>query len=260
MWLAERARQAGLEPAGDDGTYFQFWPLKQVRLSASSSVALGSTALAYLADVVVFMFKTAFIDAPLVLAGDGKADALANLDLEGKVAVIRMTPPARQIPQNVSLRPARYAFANVTERVPAVVPLSSIVAVLNADMIGGNSPDSAALLGVQPPHLNSRDLADMALRANDQVSRFGLDTLWDRPSHPENWYFRSDHVPYARLGIPSIYFSSLPHPLYHTPLDDPGHINFAKVTRIARWMSATGWTAANASERVKPIPDSRPER
>lgn len=44
----------------------------------------------------------------------------------------------------------------------------------------------------------------------------------------------------ARLGIPSLYFSSLPHPLYHTPLDDPKHINYAKVTRIARWMSATG--------------------
>src|SRR5688500_15687590 len=25
-WIAERARAAGLDPAGDDGTYFQFWP------------------------------------------------------------------------------------------------------------------------------------------------------------------------------------------------------------------------------------------
>jgi hypothetical protein len=27
-WLAERARAAGLEPAGEDGTYFQFWPTR----------------------------------------------------------------------------------------------------------------------------------------------------------------------------------------------------------------------------------------
>ncbi|HEX8431158.1 MAG TPA: hypothetical protein VF625_07715, partial [Longimicrobium sp.] len=27
VWVAERAREAGLLPAGDDGTYFQFWPL-----------------------------------------------------------------------------------------------------------------------------------------------------------------------------------------------------------------------------------------
>jgi Zn-dependent M28 family amino/carboxypeptidase len=33
------------------------------------------------------------------------------------------------------------------------VPRDQIVAVLNADMIGGNHPDTAGLLGVQPPHL-----------------------------------------------------------------------------------------------------------
>jgi hypothetical protein len=38
------------------------------------------------------------------------------------------------------------------------VPLSSIVAVLNADMIGMNATDSAALLGSLPPHRNSADL------------------------------------------------------------------------------------------------------
>jgi Iap family predicted aminopeptidase len=354
------------------------------------------------------------------LAGSGRADAMAALDLEGKVAVVQMSPPQRELPRDISVRPFRYAMANVVERVAGIaakkpaaivfvadavadsgwefvvglkgtygldfnegllglptavpvlwvhqramallaqpgqrlkatliaeritypsvnvvarvrgtdpalrdeyvlfsahqdhdgikapvagdsiwngaddnasvsvgilaigrawarqparrsalfvwhgaeekgllgsryhaanpaVPIKSITAVLNADMIGANSPDSAALLGVQPPHLNSRVLADMGLRANDLVSKFALDTLWDRPNHPENWYFRSDHVPYARLGIPSLYFSSLPHPLYHTPLDDPEHINYAKVTRVTRWMSAAGWMAANAAERV----------
>lgn len=31
VWLAEQARKAGLEPAGDDGTYFQFFPLIRER-------------------------------------------------------------------------------------------------------------------------------------------------------------------------------------------------------------------------------------
>jgi len=429
-WLAERARQAGMEPAGDDGTYFQFWPLKQVRLASTSTVTVGGTSLAFPADVIAFTLRTTTIDGPVALAGDGRPAALDGLDLEGKVAVVRMSPPARALPENISVRQFRYAMANVVERVPAiaakkplaivlvadavadsgwdfvtglkgsygldygesllgvspsvpvlwvherslpllsapaqrlkadlvaerfifpsvnvvarvrgtdpalrdeyvlfsahqdhdgikapvagdsiwngaddnasvsvgilaigrawarkparrsalfvwhgaeekgllgsryhaahpVVLLGSIVAVLNADMIGGNSPDSAALLGVQPPHLNSQDLADMGLRANEQVGHFALDTLWDRPTHPEGWYFRSDHVPYARLGVPSLYFSSLPHPIYHTPLDDPAHINYAKVTRIARWMSATGWLAANTTARVRPIAAARVER
>ncbi|MGE0556001.1 MAG: M28 family metallopeptidase, partial [Gemmatimonadales bacterium] len=141
-----------------------------------------------------------------------------------------------------------------------VVPRDSIVAVLNADMIGSNSPDSAGLLGAQPPHLNSRELADLALQANEAVGRFALDSLWDRPDHPEGWYFRSDHVPYARLGIPSLYFSSLPHPRYHTPADEPDAIDYAKLTRIARWMYATGWAAATRADRVRLSADSAASR
>ena len=80
------------------------------------------------------------------------------------------------------------------------VPHSQIIAVLNADMIGRNNPDSAALLGVQPPHRNSNALVDAALRANAELTQFKLDTIWDRPTHPEGWYFRSDHLPYARAG------------------------------------------------------------
>src|SRR5271169_3604255 len=35
-WVAERAREAGLQPAGDNGTYFQFFPIERMRVSASS--------------------------------------------------------------------------------------------------------------------------------------------------------------------------------------------------------------------------------
>ena len=49
------------------------------------------------------------------------------------------------------------------------VPHSQIVAVLNGDMIGRNNPDSAALLGAQPPHRNSNALVEAALRANAEL-------------------------------------------------------------------------------------------
>jgi Zn-dependent M28 family amino/carboxypeptidase len=141
-----------------------------------------------------------------------------------------------------------------------VVPAERIVAVLNADMIGSNHPDSAAFLGAQPPHRNSTELAAMGLEANARVSRFQLDTLWDRPTHPEGWYFRSDHLPYARAGIPAIYFSTLPHRLYHTPADQPASLNIAKLARVTRWMYATGWLAAEAAKRPALDPGFRLER
>ncbi len=130
-----------------------------------------------------------------------------------------------------------------------VVPLAQIVAVLNGDMIGRNHPDSATLLGAQPPHRNSKELVDMALQANAATGRFVLDSLWDRPTHPEGWYFRSDHVPYARLGVPALIYSTNLHDDYHTAGDIPERIDYAKLARMARWMYLTGWYVANAPRR-----------
>ena len=128
-----------------------------------------------------------------------------------------------------------------------VVPLAQMVAVLNGDMIGRNHPDSATLLGAQPPHRSSSDLVAMALRANELTGRFTLDSLWDRPTHPEGWFFRSDHLPYARMNVPALMYSTNLHDDYHTPRDRPERIDYAKLTRMARWMYATGWAAGNAS-------------
>jgi hypothetical protein len=136
-----------------------------------------------------------------------------------------------------------------------VVPLDHIVAVLNGDMLGRNSPDTAALLGSQPPHRNSVALVQMAIDANRATSHFVIDSLWDRPSHPEGWYFRSDHVPYAERRVPSLFFSSNLHNDYHTPRDEPKTIDYGKLTRITRWMYMTGWLAANSAQRPAVDPD-----
>lgn len=130
------------------------------------------------------------------------------------------------------------------------VPKDSIVAVLNADMIGRGPADSAALLGRFPPHRNSAALAELALTANQLTGRFALDTLWDRVEHPEGWYFRSDHLPYARAGFPALMFSTLLHPDYHTPRDEPATIDYAKLRRMAQWMYQTGRLVADRPMRV----------
>jgi hypothetical protein len=140
------------------------------------------------------------------------------------------------------------------------VPKNALVAVLNGDMIGRNNPDSAALLGVRPPHRNSKDLVAIGLAANRQGPQFKLDTAYDSPTHIEGWYFRSDHLPYARAGIPALFFTTLLHPDYHTPADEPSRIDTGKITRIAEWMYRTGWTVANAPTRPKEDPDFKLER
>lgn len=137
---------------------------------------------------------------------------------------------------------SRYYVANST------VEKDAIVAVLNGDMIGRNEPDSAALLGAIPPHRNSEELVNMAYEANTENTKFEIDTSWDEASHPENWYFRSDHLPYAQAGIPAIFFTTLLHPDYHTPRDEADRIDIEKLTRMTKWMYATGWKISNTEK------------
>ena len=133
------------------------------------------------------------------------------------------------------------------------VPIKSIVTVLNGDMIGRNNIDSATILGSIPPHRNSLELVNMAFAANIEGPKFILDSTWDKVTHVEGWYFRSDHLPYARLGIPSLMYTTLLHPDYHTPQDNAQNINYEKLKKMADWMYRTGYKVANAA--VRPATD-----
>jgi Zn-dependent M28 family amino/carboxypeptidase len=141
-----------------------------------------------------------------------------------------------------------------------VVPLDKIVACLNGDMMGRNDPTSAALLGATAPHRNSPELVDMAMAANQAVSRFRIDTSWDDPQHREGWYYRSDHLPYARNGVPALFFTTLLHPDYHTPFDNPDRIDVAKLTKMTKWMYQTGRTVADTAKRPAVDPAFKLER
>jgi Zn-dependent M28 family amino/carboxypeptidase len=175
----------------------------------------------------------------------------------------------RAFKQQPARRSALFVFHGAEERgllgsryysAHPTVPRQAIAAVLNLEMIGRNAPDSAALLGSQRPHRNSLDLVRTAWAANAAGPKFKLDTLWDQPTHPEGWYFRSDHLPYARLGIPAVMFTTLLHPDYHTPRDEPATINIAKLAAVTRWAYLTGWAVANRPARPVPDPDFKLER
>ena len=446
-WVAERAREAGLQPAGDNGTYFQFFPLQRFRVSASSQVAIGGKALRVGRDVVTDTTVLADVDAPLIVAD---ADALAGLDLKGRAVALtfrraqtraavasdgtpvvlrtagapaslrnwargllktagsqgaaalvvivpdesteeweriavpfprgsytldpdgtaeqRVAPrgmpllyvresalgiTAESGPAGADWKDARivasistdsftYPSVNVVAKVPGrdpaladefvlfsahqdhdgerytvdgdniwngaddnattavallaigralsaspgrrsalfvwhgaeerglmgsrwfvkrpTVPLKSIVAVLNGDMMGRNDPTTAALLGALPPHRNSPELVDMAHAANTAVSQLTIDSSWDDPNHREGWYYRSDHLPYARAGIPALFFTTLLHPDYHTPFDNPDRIDVAKLTKMTRWMYATGRAVAEADKAPALDPAFKLER
>ena len=191
-------------------------------------------------------------------------DSIWNGADDNATTSVALLAIARAWKQQPGKRSALFIFHGAEERgllgsryhaAHPVVPLDHIVAVLNGDMLGRNSPDTAALMGSQPPHRNSVALVQMAIDANLATSRFVIDSLWDRPNHPEGWYFRSDHVPYAERKVPSLFFSSNLHNDYHTPRDEPKTIDYGKLTRITKWMYMTGWLAANSAQRPAVDPD-----
>lgn len=129
------------------------------------------------------------------------------------------------------------------------VAKEDIIAVLNGDMIGRNDVNKAALLGSTSPHINSTDLVNIALKANIDGPKFELDTLWDKPEHPENFFFRSDHIPYVQKGIPAVFFTSVLHNQYHTPMDESENIDYQKLYKMTEWIYRTGWYLANDNKR-----------
>lgn len=427
MWLADKAKEAGMKPAGDHGTFFQFFDMYRHQIIPQSSLKIGEIQLKLWKDFLVTEPVNANIDAEIIYAGNTEPENLSQLNLKGKILAVHasdknidkeMTLFVRRYPgfvrtkyynkafeqgargiifitddisekswaevlpqmtrgtygieglrekitgnipvlwikkenahwvednpkislniitetykypsvniigkiegtdpvlkneyvlisghqdhdgirhpvkndtiyngadDNASTCVAMLAMARAYKKQPSkrsilfvfhgaeergllgsrwhaahpVVPKEKIVAVLNGDMIGRNDNNEAALLGGNAPHKNSEELVKMADEANNESTKFTYLRDWDSPSHAEYFYFRSDHLPYAKAGIPAVFFTSVLHDQYHTPQDESENINYKKLYRMTEWMYRTSWKVANESERPKVIPDFALER
>ena len=145
------------------------------------------------------------------------------------------------------------------------VPIDSIVAQINADMIGRNGaatesariPSDATrrLFIVGPgsaPNNQSRMLGTIVDSVNArQPQPFVLDREWDSPSHPERIYFRSDHYSYARKGVPIVFFTTGLHADYHKVTDHADKIDYEKLQRVTRLLLDVGVAVANRPTRPR---------
>jgi len=109
QWIADEMARIGLEPAGDDGTYFQAVPLSRSALDTeSSSFTIANAngddvALSFGTDVVYWTKKLdanlSFDDSELVFVGYGSVapeydwDDYAGLDVVGKTVVMLVNDP-----------------------------------------------------------------------------------------------------------------------------------------------------------------------
>jgi aminopeptidase YwaD len=96
-----------------------------------------------------------------------------------------------------------------------------VAAYVNLDMVGRNDAD--AIFGLQA----SKDLFDIAQRCG---AVHGLDVT----SGAEMFLNASDSGPFIAAKVPTLFFFSGLHDQYHTPADDPGTVDYAKITKVSR--------------------------
>lgn len=123
------------------------------------------------------------------------------------------------------------------------VPMERVVANLNLDMVGRNAPDTVVAIGQE-----YSTLGPLALHVAAGSPGLGLTVAPDPVPH-EQLFFRSDHVAFLRHDVPTLFFTTLPHPDYHAPSDEVEKIDADKAARIARLVFLITHAVADAPER-----------
>lgn len=148
------------------------------------------------------------------------------------------------------------------------VPIDKIVAQLNIDMIGRSraaddtNPRNANLSGPNEVYvigskMMSTELGNLSEAVNRAYLQLSYNYRYDDPKDPERFFYRSDHIHYARRGVPIIFYFTGIHADYHQPSDEISKIDFAKFEKITRTIYATFWEIAEMKARPKvdkPLP------
>lgn len=125
------------------------------------------------------------------------------------------------------------------------VPTTSMVAMLNMDMIGRNTMDSLSIGG----NTRSPELAAWNEEANRRLPQpFTL------VYNIENYFFRSDQASFAMRKIPVLFYHSGEHEDYHKVGDEMQKINFTKLVQAARLCADVTWQAAETPQRPSYVP------
>lgn len=129
------------------------------------------------------------------------------------------------------------------------VPVEKISACINLDMLGRNHTDS---LFIVASDLLSSELDGAIKKANNTPGiRFGLDYRYSNVTHPLRIYFRSDHYPFLRFGIPAVWFFCGLSNDYHTYRDVVELVDFTKFFKATKLAYLTIMEAGNKKELLK---------
>lgn len=121
------------------------------------------------------------------------------------------------------------------------VAAEKMIANINMDMVGRNSPDSTVAIGQEFSTLGATVQA--VVKAHPELKLTVAPDLWPE----EQLFFRSDHYNFAVKKIPAVFFTSGLHADYHKQSDEPETIDNDKLARTAKLVFWLGHELANSA-------------
>ncbi|MDQ2667511.1 MAG: M28 family peptidase [Gemmatimonadota bacterium] len=177
-------------------------------------------------------------------ADDDGSGSMGVLEIAEAIQAMRVKPKRSTLfvwhtGEEAGLVGSAFFTANPT------VPIDSVVAQINIDMIGrgraedlpGGGPDYVGVVG---SFFDSKDLGETVAAVNKKQARpLAFDYQYDSTmtwSGYNNIYGRSDHYNYARQGVPIAFFFTGLHGDYHQRSDEPEYIDYPHYARIANYL------------------------
>lgn len=135
------------------------------------------------------------------------------------------------------------------------IPLASIVAAHNMDMVGKGradqvkfgGPASVQTLGSRRLSREFGDVIDSVNATRAEV--MAIDKTWDVTANPMNRFCRSDQVNYVLKDVPVTYFSTGYAQDYHMPTDEPQYVEYEHAARVGRFVHDVMLALANRRDR-----------
>jgi len=262
----------GLRAPVDKDSLKAFNIIRNRLLLANNMVQLDPVKLATIRvnmDSIRKFHPKARLDSIANGADDDGSGSMAVLEIAEHIATMKVKPKRSTLfvwhtGEEAGLLGSAYFVANPT------VPIDSVVAQINIDMIGrGRAEDLPGggdnYVGVVGSSFDSKDLGDMVASVNKKLAKpltldykFDSATTW---SGYNNIYGRSDHFNYARAGIPIAFFFTGLHGDYHQLSDEPEFIDYPHYAMITNYISDLTVEVGNGPRpRINGTRPARPPR
>jgi hypothetical protein len=232
-YIISHLEKLGLEPAGDNGSYYQqFGGMRNILALARGS---DPTVANELIVVGAHYDHVGYGNAGNSYGPFGFVHNGADDNASGVAGLIEVAEAMQHLPGRPR-RPILFAFWDGEEKGllgsyhfvrvrPAMLAQLSVVFSVNLDMIGRLRGERLEVFGAR----TSAGLRAAVVQSNNRPGAQPLELAFDWAIEED-----SDHYPFIAAKIPTVMFHTGLHDQYHRPSDDVQLVNFDGIEPVAR--------------------------